>query len=98
MWVLRFIDLGINVPPEKFVAVAQAKKPDVIAMSALLTTTMGAMRETIAALEKAGVREKVKIIIGGAPVSQAFAEEIGADGYGSNAGAAAELVKRLIKS
>ena len=71
-------------------------EPDVVGMSALLTTTMRAMESTIKALEEAGVRDKVKIMIGGAPVTQAFADQIGADGYASNAASAADLAKKFV--
>jgi 5-methyltetrahydrofolate--homocysteine methyltransferase len=90
------IDLGIDVPPERFVAAVQAEQPDLVGMSALLTTTLGSMAATVKALNKAGVRGKVGVMVGGAPVTQQFADEIGADGYASNAGSAAELAKRLM--
>ncbi|MBC7316820.1 MAG: corrinoid protein [Chloroflexi bacterium] len=90
------IDLGVDVSPEQFVAAVREKKADVIGLSALLTTTMPSMRSTIEALEEAGLRDKVKVIIGGAPVTQKYADEIGADGYGRDAAAAANLVKRLL--
>jgi 5-methyltetrahydrofolate--homocysteine methyltransferase len=84
-------DLGKDIEPEAFVQAVKEFEPDVVGMSALLTTTMRAMEHTIKALEEAGVRDKVKIMIGGAPVTQAFSDQIGADGYASNA--AAELAK-----
>ncbi len=90
------IDLGVDVSPEQFVAAVREKKADVVGLSALLTTTMPSMRSTIEALEEAGLRDKVKVIIGGAPVTQKYADEIGADGYGRDAAAAATLVKRLL--
>jgi len=90
------IDLGVDVSPEQFVAAVREKKADVVGLSALLTTTMPSMRSTIEALEEAGLRDKVKVIIGGAPVTQKYADEIGADGYGRDAAAAANLVKRLL--
>jgi 5-methyltetrahydrofolate--homocysteine methyltransferase len=90
------IDLGFNVPPEKFVDAVKEHQPDVVGMSALLTTTMRAMGYTIKALEEAGLRDSVKIMVGGAPVDAAFAERIGADGYGSNAVAGQELAKQLV--
>ena len=74
----------------------QEKKPQIVAMSALLTTTMPAMRTTIEAIKKAGIRDGVKIIIGGAPISQKYAEEIGADGYSETAGAAVALAKQMM--
>lgn len=90
------MDLGKDVEPEQFVQAVKEFEPDVIGMSALLTTTMRVMGSTIKALEEAGVRDKVKVMIGGAPVTQAFADQIGADGYASNAAAAAELAKQFV--
>lgn len=90
-------DLGKNVEPETFVAEVKAFAPDVVGMSALLTTTMRAMEHTIRALEEAGVRDRVKVMVGGAPVNQAFADKIGADGYASNAVSAAEMAKRFVE-
>ena len=91
-------DLGKDVPPEKFVAAVKEFAPDVVGMSALLTTTMRSMEHTIKALQEAGVRDKVKIMIGGAPVTRSFADQIGADGYASNAATASELARKLIAS
>jgi 5-methyltetrahydrofolate--homocysteine methyltransferase len=90
------VDLGTNVDPTKFVAVVQEQSPDIIALSALLTTTMPMMEKTIAALQAAGLRQKVKVIIGGAPVNQAFADQIGADGYSQDASRAATMAQSLI--
>jgi 5-methyltetrahydrofolate--homocysteine methyltransferase len=90
------IDLGFNVAPEKFVEAIKKHQPDIVGMSALLTTTMRAMGYTIKAIEEAGLRDKVKIMVGGAPVDAEFAARIGADGYGSNAPTASELAKRLV--
>ena len=90
------IDLGVDVKPETFVDTVREKQPDVVGLSALLTTTMPSMQSTIEALEESGMREKVKVIIGGAPVTQKYADEIGADGYGRDAAAAANLVKDLL--
>ena len=89
-------DIGKDVAPEQFVDAVKEYEPDVVGMSALLTTTMRAMESTIKVLEEAGLRDKVKIIIGGAPVTQAFADQIGADGYASNAAGAADLAKKLV--
>ena len=89
------IDLGIDVPPEKFVEAVKAGG-DVIAMSALLTTTMTAMKVTLDALEEAGVKDKIKTMIGGAPVTQNYADEIGADGYARDAASAADKAKELM--
>jgi 5-methyltetrahydrofolate--homocysteine methyltransferase len=89
-------DIGKDVAPEAFVEAVRAFEPDVVGMSALLTTTMRSMESTIKVLEEAGVRDSVKIMIGGAPVTQAFADQIGADGYASNAASAADLAKSLV--
>ena len=88
-------DIGKDVAPEEFVEAIKEYEPDVVGMSALLTTTMRSMESTIKVLEEAGLRDKVKIIIGGAPVTQAFADQIGADGYASNAAGAADLARKL---
>lgn len=90
------IDLGKDVAPEKFVEAVKTQKPQIVGMSALLTTTMRAMGHTITALREAGLRDYVKIMVGGAPVTADFAKQIGADGYASNAPAAAELAKKLL--
>ncbi|MGC9467442.1 MAG: corrinoid protein [Anaerolineae bacterium] len=92
----EIVDLGTDVSPEKFVDVVTNQRVDVIAMSALLTTTMPNMKNTIEALEEAGVRDSVKVMIGGAPVTQAYADEIGADGYAPDASRAASLAKELV--
>ena len=89
-------DLGKDITPEEFVEAVKEFDPDVLGMSALLTTTMRTMESTIKVLEEAGVRDKVKVMIGGAPVTRAFADQIGADGYDSNAASAAELAKQLV--
>jgi 5-methyltetrahydrofolate--homocysteine methyltransferase len=91
-------DIGKDIAPESFVQAVKEFEPDVLGMSALLTTTMRAMESTIKVLEEAGVRDKVKIMIGGAPVTQAFCDQIGADGYASNAAAAAELAKKFVSA
>ena len=90
------IDLGVDVKPEAFVKAVKEHKAQVIGMSALLTTTMLNMKETITILEEEGIRERVKVIIGGAPVSKTFADQIGADGYAADAAAAADLCKVLV--
>lgn len=92
----KVIDLGTDVTPEKFVEAAKEKKPDVVAMSALLTTTMPAMKETIDALKAAGMRESVKVIVGGAPINQDYADQIGADGYSTDASSAVDLLRRMV--
>jgi len=89
-------DLGKDITPEQFVAAIKEQQPDVLGMSALLTTTMRAMGHTIKALEEAGLRDRVKVIVGGAPVTQAFADQIKADGYAPNAAAASELARKLV--
>ena len=90
------VDLGISVNTDKFVETVIEKKPDIVALSALLTTTMMEMKNTIVALEEAGLRNSVKIIVGGAPVTRAFADQIGADGYGYDAPGAAQKCKELV--
>jgi len=90
------VDLGTDVSPEQFVDAVKNQGVGVIAMSALLTTTMPNMKNTIDALVEAGVRDGVKVMIGGAPVTQAYADEIGADGYAPDASRAATLAKDLV--
>lgn len=89
-------DLGKDVTPENFVKAVKEFEPDVLGMSALLTTTMRTMDQTIKALKEAGLRDQVKVMVGGAPVNGSFAEQIGADGYASNAAAAVEMVKKFV--
>lgn len=90
------IDLGVNVSPEKFIETVNTKQANIVAMSALLTTTMPSMKTTINALKEAGVRGKVKVLIGGAPITQKYADEIGADGYSENAVGAVALAKKAV--
>ncbi len=90
-------DIGKDITPEAFVDAVKSYQPDIVGMSALLTTTMRVMGHTIKALEEAGLRDHVKVIVGGAPVTQSFADQIGADGYAPNAAAAADLAKRLAR-
>jgi len=90
------VDLGVDVTPEKFVEAVLNEKPQIVGMSALLSTTMPAMKATIEALEAAGQRSQVKVLIGGAPVTTKFAEEIGADRYAPDAGSAVSEAKALI--
>jgi corrinoid protein of di/trimethylamine methyltransferase len=92
------IDLGVNVAPEQFIAAIHDRNANIVAISALLTTTMPGMKTTIEALKQAGVRQKVKVLVGGAPITQSFADEIGADGYSENAVGAVALAKRAISS
>jgi 5-methyltetrahydrofolate--homocysteine methyltransferase len=89
-------DLGVDVSPEKFAEKAQEIAPDIVAMSALLSTTMPAMPRTIEALQQAGIRDKVKVMIGGAPVTQRYALEIKADAYAPDAGSAVVEAKKLL--
>jgi 5-methyltetrahydrofolate--homocysteine methyltransferase len=92
----EIIDLGTDVKPAEFVAAVQEHEPDLVGMSALLTTTMTSIAKTIEALTEAGVRDQVKVIIGGAPVTQAFADQVGADGYAEGAGGASRMAKALL--
>ena len=92
----QVIDLGIDVPPEKFVEAAKSNGPDVIGLSALLTITMPLMKEVIESLAESGIRHRVKVLVGGAPVTEQFAQEIGADGYAPDAHTAVQKVRQLI--
>lgn len=89
-------DLGVDVPPERFVDTVREKGPDIVGMSALLTTTMPAMGNTIQALVEAGLRDKVKVLVGGAPLTQAYADRVGADGYAPDAASAVREAKDLL--
>ena len=89
------VDLGVDVSPEKFVEAAQEQEGSLVALSALLTTTMTKMKAVVEQLETAGVRDKFKVMIGGAPITQQYADEIGADGYSDNASAAVALAREL---
>ena len=90
-------NLGVDISPEAFVEAIKEKNPDVLGLSALLTTTMSMMKETIDAVKESGLRDGIKIIIGGAPVNQDFADQVGADGYAPDAGSATKLAKALLK-
>jgi len=90
------IDLGADVPAERFVEAVRAKNANLVCLSALLTVTMGAMKTTIEALRAAGLRDQVKVMVGGAPVTERFAEQIGADAYGENAVAAVAMARKLV--
>ncbi len=92
----RIVDLGVDASPEKIVEAVQREQANCVALSALLTTTMVNMKSAIEALNSAGLREKVKVLVGGAPVTQAWAQSIGADGYGKDAMAAVELARQLV--
>jgi 5-methyltetrahydrofolate--homocysteine methyltransferase len=90
------VDIGFDADPEKFIESIKEHQPDIVGMSAMLTTTMRAMGHTLKAIEEAGLRDQVKIVVGGAPVDAEFAERIGADGYGSNAASGVDLAKELV--
>ncbi|KYH37114.1 MAG: corrinoid methyltransferase [Candidatus Bathyarchaeota archaeon B24] len=90
------VDLGVDVSAEKFVEAVRKHKPDIVAMSALLTTTMVNMEKVVKALEEAGLRDKVKIIVGGAPLTEEFAKQIGADAYGRDAVVGVEICRRWV--
>ena len=92
------VDLGIDVPSDKFIEAIKTHKPQVIGLSALLTTTMKEMKNTIQAFEAASLRKQVKVMVGGAPLTEKFAKEIGADGYASDAASAVDKVKELLGS
>lgn len=92
----EIVDLGTDVSPDKFVEAVKTHQPTIVGLSALLTTTMPNMRTTIEALKTAGLRDRVKVIIGGAPVTEAYARDIGADGFASDASRAVTLTKSLI--
>ncbi len=93
---LEVIDLGIDIPVEKFLAAVEEHKPQILGLSALLTTTMLEMQKVIEAVRKSPLPDKPYVIIGGAPVTEAFAREIGADGYGADAVAAVEVATKLL--
>lgn len=90
------IDLGVDVPDDRFVEAVTQVQPDIVALSALLTTTMPYFKTVVHSLAKAGLRDSVKVIVGGAPVTRNYADLIGADGYAGDAGAAAALCRRLV--
>jgi corrinoid protein of di/trimethylamine methyltransferase len=92
------LNLGTDVKPEQFAAAVKEQKVNIIAISALLTTTMVHMQDVVRTLEREGLRDRVKIIIGGAPVTQGYADEIGADGFSENAGSAVNLAKQLVSA
>ena len=90
------VNIGIDVSADTFIQAVKENQPDILCMSALLTTTMGYMKDVIDALEAAGIRQQVKVMVGGAPVTQGFADEIGADGYSDNANSAVTVAKQLL--
>lgn len=89
-------DIGVDIRSEKFIEALKVHKPDILAMSALMTTTASEMKKVIEALKREGLREKVKILVGGAPITQDFADEIGADGFSPTAPGGAKLARRLV--
>jgi len=91
----RVVDLGVDVPPEKFVEAIREHKPSIVGLSALLTTTMVAMKDTLEAIKASEFKDKVKVMVGGAPVTQNYADEIGADGYAPDASTAVDVAKKL---
>jgi 5-methyltetrahydrofolate--homocysteine methyltransferase len=93
----QVFNLGVDIAPEKFVAEIKDKQPDIVGISALLTTTMPMMKKTIDAISASGLRDGVKILVGGAPVSQKYADEIGADGFAPDAGSAVRLAKAVLQ-
>jgi len=90
------VDLGVDVTPQRFVDAAREKKAQIVCLSALLTTTMPTVKVTVDAIREAGLRESVKIMIGGAPITQQYADEIGADGFSDNAGGAVRIARSLV--
>lgn len=92
----EIIDLGVDVSPEKFIETAKEKKADLVGLSALLTTTMPSMEDVVKAVGDFGLKDKVKVMIGGAPITQSYADEIGADGYAPDAASAVDEAKQLL--
>ncbi|HEX4759378.1 MAG TPA: cobalamin-dependent protein, partial [Thermoleophilaceae bacterium] len=90
------IDLGVNVPPEKFVEEIEKNQPDIVGFSAFLTTTMPMFKANLNAIEKAGLRDNVIVMVGGAPVTQEYADAVGADGYSADASSAVKKAKELL--
>ena len=93
---LEVHNLGVDIAPENFVEEIKRKNAQIVCLSALLTTTMPAMKQTVDAIVESGLRDQVKIMVGGAPVTQAFADEIGADGFAADAGSASKMAKSFI--
>ena len=93
---LEVHNLGVDIAPEDFVAEIKKKNAQIVCLSALLTTTMPAMKQTVDAIVESGLRDQVKIMVGGAPVTQAFADEIGADGFAADAGSASKMAKSFV--
>ncbi|MCK8827273.1 corrinoid protein [Natroniella acetigena] len=90
------VDLGVDVTADEFVEAVKEHQPDIVGLSALLTTTMPAMEETLKSLEEAGIRDQVKVMVGGAPVSEGFANEIGADGYAADGSTATDIAREFV--
>jgi 5-methyltetrahydrofolate--homocysteine methyltransferase len=90
------VDLGVDIPASRFVSAVQEARPQIVGLSALLTTTMPAIKTTLEALDAAGLRSEVKVMVGGAPVTQRYADSIGADGYGDTATAAVDVARQLM--
>lgn len=93
---LQVFDEGVDVSPEAFIEKIKAEQPDILCLSALLTTTMPMLQATIAAVQESGLRENLKIMVGGAPVTKEYANDVGADGYADDAGSAVKIAKSLI--
>lgn len=93
---LQVFDEGVDVSPEAFIEKIKAEQPDILCLSALLTTTMPMLKATIAAVQESGLRENLKIMVGGAPVTKEYANDVGADGYADDAGSAVKMAKSLI--
>ncbi len=89
------IDLGVDIDPLDLVKAIKENQPDIVGLSALLTTTMPMMKKSLESIEEAGLRDSLKVIVGGAPVNQAFADEIGADGFAPDAGSASKMAKEM---
>ncbi len=92
----KVVNMGVDIDPDAFIQAIKDNDADILALSALLTTTMPMMAQTIKSIEESGLRDKVKILVGGAPVNQSYADEIGADGYAPDAGSASKLAKALL--
>ena len=93
---MKVYNVGVDIPPEDFVAQIKAKNARIVCLSALLTTTMPMMKQTVDAIVEAGLKDQVKILVGGAPVTQSFADEIDADGFAADAGSAAKIAKSFV--
>jgi 5-methyltetrahydrofolate--homocysteine methyltransferase len=92
----EIINLGVDITPDQFVAAVKDNNANMVCLSALLTTTMPKMKETIDAFSESGIRDQIKVLVGGAPVTQAYADDIGADGFAPDAGSASKLAKSML--